>query len=33
MPTISVFYGKEDLLADWQLTVQGEVPFTIEPLR
>ena len=24
---------KEDLLADWQLAAQGELPFKIEPLR
>lgn len=24
---------KEDLLADWQLAAQGELPFKIDPLR
>ncbi len=24
---------KEDLMADWQLASQGELPFKIEPLR
>lgn len=24
---------KEDLLADWQLAVNGEMPFKIEPLK
>jgi hypothetical protein len=24
---------KEELLADWRLAAQGELPFTIEPLR
>ena len=24
---------KDDLLADWQLAVNGEAPFKIEPLR
>ncbi len=24
---------KEDLLADWQLAVNGEVPFRIDPLK
>jgi hypothetical protein len=24
---------KEDLMADWQLAAQGELPFKIEPLR
>jgi hypothetical protein len=32
MPSISMFYGDE-LVADWELTVSGEQPYKIDPLR
>jgi hypothetical protein len=44
MPTISMFYGirmvqawieihREALMADWELAVNGQPPFMIDPLK
>ena len=37
MPTISMFYWmeihKDELIADWELAVSGQLPYKIEPLR